>query len=93
MAGYLLSHAGGDVEAQIALCYRRVLSRSPTVDEAGAARALLAGETQRLHEEGHAAEQLALPRPLAEGADPYQAAALVEFCLAMFNTNEFVYVD
>jgi hypothetical protein len=93
MAGYLLSSAGSDAEAQIALCYRRVLSRAPTPDEAGAARELLAGEANRLREEGRAAEQLALPRPLVEGVDPYQAAALVEFCLAMFNANEFVYVD
>lgn len=93
LAGYLLSRAGSDAEAQIALCYRRVLSRSPTVEEAGAARALLVGEATRLREEGRAAEQLALPWPLVTSVDPYQATALVEFCLAMFNTNEFVYVD
>jgi hypothetical protein len=93
LAGYLLSHSGNDVASQIALAYRRVLSRSPTAEEAAAARELLIGEADRLREEGRSAEELALPQPLAAGIDIHRAAALVEFCLALFNTNEFVYVD
>jgi hypothetical protein len=27
------------------------------------------------------------------GADPEEAAALTYFCLALFNLNEFIYVD
>ena len=93
LAGYLLSHAAHDQAAQIELAYRRVLSRAPTAAETAAAQELLASEARRLRSESAADDVPALPLPLAEGADRYQAAALVELCLAMFNLNEFVYVD
>lgn len=93
LAGYLQRHAPGDLDRQITLCYRRVLSRQPTAVELAEARQLLAAEARRLQGESDSAEPPALPLPLAAGADVHQAAALVEFCLAMFNTNEFVYVD
>ena len=93
LAGYLLSHATSDASAQIDLAYRRVFSRAPRAAETAAAAELLATEAARLRGENAASETLALPLPLAAGADPYAAAALVEFCLALFNTNEFAYVD
>jgi hypothetical protein len=50
-------------------------------------------QSRLLSEEGRAAEKLALPEPLAEAFDPYIAAAWTDLCLAIFNLNEFVYVD
>lgn len=90
LAGYLLLHAA-DQSAQIDLVYRRVLSRAPSAAEMAAAHELLAGEARRLRSESAAA--VASPLPFPQGADAYEAAALVELCLAMFNLNEFVYVD
>lgn len=93
LAGYLQMHSPDDLAAQLTLCYRRVLSREPTAAELSDARQLLAVEARRLQGESDSVEPPALPLPLAAGANVHQAAALVEFCLAMFNTNEFVYVD
>jgi hypothetical protein len=92
LAAYLYSRAGNDPVAQITLCYLRVLSRWPTSGELADARDFLSAQSQRLHAENRSADQLALPDPTA-AANPYQGAALVQFCLAMFNANEFVYVD
>ena len=48
---------------------------------------------ERLAKEARPREELALPVDCPEAADPYRAAALVDACLAIFNANEFVYVD
>jgi hypothetical protein len=34
-----------------------------------------------------------LPVPMPEGPTPAQASALVDFCHALLNLNEFVFVD
>ena len=36
-------------------------------------------------------EKLALPSVMPEGYDPVHAAALVDFCQMLLNSNEFVY--
>lgn len=93
LAGYLLLHAADDQAAQIELAYRRVMSRSPSSAEMAAAKELLAGEARRLRSNTAAGDGPALPLPFPERIDAFEAAALVELCLAMFNLNEFVYVD
>ena len=93
LAGYLYARAGNDQDAQISLCYLRVLSRSPTSEELADAREFLTVQSHRLHAEQRSPEQLALPDPPSPDADLYQSVALVQFCLTMFNANEFVYGD
>ena len=36
---------------------------------------------------------LALPFPFPQQASAHAAAALTDFCLALFNSNEFIYID
>jgi hypothetical protein len=36
---------------------------------------------------------VALPAGVPENVEPGIAAALTDFCLALFNRNEFLYVD
>jgi hypothetical protein len=93
LAGSLLAEAGEDVNRIVAAAYARTLSRPPTADESAIAVRFLEAQTQKLKGEGRAASDLALPSPLPAGSDLYRAAALTDFCLAMFNLNEFVYVD
>jgi hypothetical protein len=38
-------------------------------------------------------EELAIPPQLPPSIEPEAAAALTDFCLALFNLNEFIYVD
>jgi hypothetical protein len=53
----------------------------------------LAAQTAMLRESNRQPSELALPANMPEGMDPQAAAALTDFCLALFNLNEFVYVD
>jgi hypothetical protein len=69
------------------------LSRRPSEREAQTLARFLAVEHQRLAAEGRPAAELALPTGLADGDDPYAAAALVDACLALLNVSEFLYVD
>ena len=93
LCGFLIDQAGTDADAQISLAYRRTLGRPPQDDELRLAHAFLTSQADRLKQESRATAELALPDPLPATADPYAAAALTDFCLALFNLNEFVYVD
>jgi hypothetical protein len=37
--------------------------------------------------------KIGLPQPLPDNVDPAEVGALADFCLALLNSNEFVYVD
>jgi hypothetical protein len=92
LAGRVLaegSHAGEHVR----LCFEHTLSRAPTSRETEAAAAFLAKQAALIRGETQDRTQLALPSPMREDADPYAAAALTDFCLALLNVSEFVYVD
>ena len=93
LAGFVLSHAGTSHDDQINLAYARVLGRLPTQEELAVANRFLDNQAVQLKESNRPAAELALPSPLPDGVDPQAAAALTDFCLALFNLNEFVYVD
>jgi hypothetical protein len=77
-AARLLAEAGREPAALIERAYRLALGRPPRDDEAR-----IAGDFLR--------KQEALLRERGRG--DAQAAALADFCLAMFNLNEFIYVE
>jgi hypothetical protein len=93
LAGYVMSSAANDVDARVTLCFRRALSRPPTRSELELARQFVTRQQAMLEKQRRSAKDLALPDPCPDGADPYAAAALVDLALAMFNLNEFIYVD
>jgi hypothetical protein len=90
--------AQGEAEGARALlverAYRLALGRLPSAQELRAAIGFLEEQSQRVRGEGRPAEELALALgdEVAVG-DPAAGAALTGFCLALFNLNEFVYVD
>jgi len=92
LAGSLIARTA-DADARIALSYRRLLSRDPTSEELAMSREFLSNEAARLRAEGQTGTQLTLPLSAPTVVDLYESTALVEFCLAMFNFNEFIYVD
>ena len=102
LAGFVMQHADDSFresesnsrsELATNLLWQRTLSRQPTAVEQAAAREFLKAQTTLLQQGGRKADDLALPTPLTADAEPHAAAALVDLCLAMFNLNEFVYVD
>jgi hypothetical protein len=96
LAGLALHEASGDMSASLRLCYRRALGRSPTPDERSAAGRFVAEQAEKWQAEGVSPldelDEL-VPAALPDGVSLHQAAALTQFCLALFNLNEFVYVD
>ena len=93
LAGFVLWHAGKAAKDQVHLGYERVLGRAPTAAEFAAGWQFLADQSAKLKQSNRPVTELALPATTPDGTDPYGAAALTDFCLALFNLNEFVYVD
>lgn len=73
--------------------FRRAACRELTSDEVNELAAFHAKHTQLLTSEARPAAELALPLPRPAKIDPYAAAALTDMCLAMFTSNEFIYID
>jgi hypothetical protein len=78
---------------QIERLYRIALSRQPTASETATLAQFVIQQRDRLAAEGRPREQLSLPANCPDSADPYAAAALVDACLAVLNSNEFIYID
>jgi hypothetical protein len=90
LAGRILAE---DRAAQIDLLYQQTLSRSPRPAELSALTTFLEEQQARIVREQRPRDQLALPPDLPHEADAAAAAALVDACLALLNTSEFLYVD
>jgi hypothetical protein len=93
LAGRLLRECGADAGRQVERAYRLALGRSPSVGERRMANEFLDSQTELLRGRLRARRPVALPTTLPDGIDPARAAALVDFCLAILNRNEFLYVN
>jgi hypothetical protein len=91
-ADRLLRECGTDPERQVERAYRRALARPPRPGEAATARRFLTEQAAFLREQRRAGRNVRLPDSLPEGVDPFAAGALCDFCLALLNRNEFLYV-
>jgi hypothetical protein len=91
-AARLLRLYGTDIERQVESAYRFTLSRLPKEDERRSAREFLDAQAEQLREQLRARRSIGLPGEAPDGTDPARAAALVDFCLAILNRNEFLYV-
>jgi hypothetical protein len=94
-AGRLIELAGSDAKDQVAIAYRLCYSRAPHQDEMDAAREFLRRQEQLIAARNAEPKELALPERsrAAKALAPIQTAALVDFCHALLNSNEFLYVD
>ncbi len=78
---------------QIEAAYVRVYSRQATPDEVRLGQEFLDQQQKLLRSNQRTIESLVLPEGPTDRENPWASAALVDFCLALFNTNEFVYLD
>lgn len=90
-AGNVLKAAGSDPAKQIEQAYRAAYSRTPNGSEKDTALTFFARQKDILAKRVADQEKLALPAFVPEGVDSTQAAALVDFCHMLLNSNEFVY--
>ena len=92
LAGRVFLEANGGDVARVTLAYKLVLGRDPRPNEVDQARAFLASGAERLRGRIVQGPPLARPTFVPEGLGPAEAAAWVDFALAMLNRNEFLYV-
>ena len=93
MAGRLLRECGNDLTKIVERGWLLAFSRPASdVERAGAREFLMERENVL---EGEDSKKLVTPLGDAgkSNASKHRAAAIVEWCLALFNTNEFMYVD
>jgi hypothetical protein len=92
LAGRVLTAAPAPRD-QIQRLYEIALCKEPSPTELATLETFLTHQHTRLAAESRPRDQLALPINGSELTDPYAAAALVDACLALLNTSEFMYVD
>jgi len=92
-AGHVLSSSLESRDRQIAVAFRRALARKPSSAEYAVFSEFLIEQIELLRREARPTTELALPLPCPVDMDPYAAAALTDLCLALFNSNEFLYID
>jgi len=90
-AGRVLKEAGTDPNSQVESAYRLAFNRKPDGFEKDSVMTFLVAQKTLLAERVSGGGKLALPTFVPAGYDSSQAAALVDFCQMLFNSNEFVY--
>jgi hypothetical protein len=92
-SGRLLVEHGQDSPALVRAAMAEAYVGEPAEEQVRAGEEFLAGQTAAIAAAGDATASDLLPLPMPEGHDPARAAAVVDFCHAILNTNEFLYVD
>jgi hypothetical protein len=93
LAGRVLNDAGLPVEAQVDRAYRLVHNRAPNAKERQATLEFLQRHASILTEHLARNEKVFLPDAVPTGIEPAHAAAVVDFCHALLNSNEFMYLN
>ncbi len=88
----LLKECGTDADKQVRRAYQLAFGREPRPADQKLALAFLSEQRALVQKRVDAGEQVAHPTPLPKGVTVAEAAALGDFCLALMNSNEFVYV-
>jgi len=93
LAGAVLAEHGNLTDVAIIDAVRRAFCREPCQREVAVIRGFINEQAELLRGESRRTKHLALPIPCPAGIEPTQAAALTDLCLALFNANEFLYLD
>jgi hypothetical protein len=93
LAARLLNDGSLLPDQQVERAYRLVLSRAPNAEEREAALKFLNEQTTYLNERFARKEKVPVPANLPQGVDPGRAAAMVDFCHVLMNSNEFMYMN
>ncbi|HLJ92796.1 MAG TPA: DUF1549 and DUF1553 domain-containing protein [Gemmataceae bacterium] len=91
-AARLLGDGGSNAADWIDRAYRLALARPPRAAELRMAQEFLATQEKLIRERLRRGEPVRRIAALPETLDPAQAAAVADFCSALLNSNEFVYV-
>jgi hypothetical protein len=91
MAATLLHECDSDDAKLVERAYQRAFGRKPTAEEGRIAKDFLREQSESANERLLARLPAGVPEGLPPGSDVTHAVALADFCLALFNANEFAY--
>jgi hypothetical protein len=92
-AGRLIQSAGPDRQAQVQAAFRLAYGRPPTDGEREMVNRFFEHQMQIVAPRIAAGEKIALPLPPLASLPGPEAAALVDLCHVLINSNEFVYCE
>jgi hypothetical protein len=93
-AGRLLhDNPHAELRPLVASAYLLAFGREPTDDEIAAAENFIARQRSLIESERQPGRPILLPRGFPKFLDPSLAAAITDFCHALMNASELVYVD
>jgi len=92
-SGRLLAEHPQDADALVRAAFDEAFGRPADDEELRAAGRFLTEQSARITASGQGTSPDSLPSPSPSGLDPARAAAVVDFCHALLNSNELVYVD
>ena len=91
LAGRVLEAAGSDRDRQVREAFRLAYSRQPDGWERDTVLTFFETQREIIAERAAAGGDLLLPDLYPAGMDPQEAAAVVDLCHMLLNSNEFVY--
>ena len=98
LAGRVLNDSGLSPEQQVERAFRIVFARAPKDDERQAVLDFLKQQSAEIA--GRLAktdlaktDKVSMPDHVPQGMDAARAAAFVDFCQALLNSNEFLYLN
>jgi hypothetical protein len=93
LASRVLNDGGLSPQQQVERAFRLAFSRPPKEDERQTVLAFLDQQAGVIGERIARNDKVPLPDSVPAGMDPAHAAAFVDFCQALLNSNEFVYMN
>jgi hypothetical protein len=93
LAGRVLNDSGLSAEQQVERAYRLALSRTPNPRELQAVLDFLGRQSEVIGRRLAQNEKVLLPENPPANMAPARAAAFVDFCHTLLNSNEFLYVN
>ena len=90
-AGRVLSLAGSHSPRQVEVAYKLAYARAPSAREKDLALTFLERHARIVADRPEGAEPASAPEPRPPQVSAEHAAALVDYCLMLLNSNEFVY--
>ena len=90
-AGRVLELAGSDTTMQVDVANRLAYGRTASPHEKDVALTFLERQARIVADRPEDSEPALVPDSVPSGVSPQHAAALVDYCLMLLNSNEFVY--
>jgi hypothetical protein len=93
LASRVLNDSGLSLQQQVERTYRILYSRAPKAEETQAILDFLNQQSGLLAERLAKNEKVPLPDVVPQGMDQAKAAAFVDLCHTLLNSNEFIYMN